>query len=593
MATTIRELLVRLGVDADTKKVAQFDKALATTKGTLLKVAAAATVAAGAVVALAVSTARAGDEAAKAAQRVGINVEAMQELGFAAELAGADMTSIEVAFRRQAVAARDAEKSALSPSALAYKKIGVSVRDASGAMKGQLQLFEESASGIRGLKTETEKMAIANDLFGRGGSKILPLLNQGADGIRKMREQARTLGVVMDEEATKSSEKFIDAMTETKAILKGVRNQIGIALIPIFTRFVERVRDWFLMNGQVIKQRVDKVIDGITSAVGFLDRAFEKVNKRVESVGGWGVIFQQVQKVAKALVVSFGIAKLIKALGVMKAIVVGIGAIASSFSGPVIVGIGLFVAALLSVLLIGDDFLTFLRGGESVIGSFLAAFGAEEETRANFLEYLNQIKRLGRAVLAFFETLIEVFGPTDEELKAVNKEFERLVKIVKDFVNAAIGEQIADLNKKITDSIIAIDKFATALESPRELIESMLENLESFLSGVDKLKSGKVGSLLGKTVGRTPGGRLISAAGGLIPGALGGLAARGRAGLAGLGPSPAIAGAGATSNNTTVGDTNIVINAGAADAGEVARRVTAESAAARRKAYAAAQGGER
>lgn len=589
MATTIRELLVRLGVDADTKKVAEFDRALATTKGTMVKIAGVAVLAAGALTAFAVSTANAGDEAAKAAARVGLDVEAMQELGFAAQLAGADMTSIEVAFRRQAVAARDAEKSALSPSALAYKAIGVSVRDASGAMKGQLQLFEESAEGLRGLKTDTERMAIANDLFGRGGAKILPLLNQGAEGIRKAREQARELGFVMSKEATVASEEFIDALTETKAVLVGVRNQIGIALIPIFTRFVDRLRGWFLANKVVIKQRIDKVIDGITTAVDFLDEAFERLNKRVQGVGGWGVIFDQVRKVVTSMVVAFGIAKLIRAIGVVHALVVGAGAVASALGGPVVVALGLAVAALLSFLLIGEDFLTFMRGGESVIGSFLAAFGLKEETRAALLDELKQLQRVGLALWEIFKLIVAVFGPTNAEIEAMKDGAKALAAVLKSGLQVVLEALVGNITGATRD----IDALATALENPKSVLVGIIETIDTLLGKVAELGD----TNLGKMIRFSPGGLLAGAGGALSKSVLGGIAARGRAGLANIGPTPAAATAGgggsSTTNTTTVGGNTITINAPNADAKQVAAEVAKQDASARRKAFAAAQGGER
>ena len=51
MADTIRELLVSLGVTADTDAVKQFDTALGTVRRTMLAVAGAAVAATGAIVA--------------------------------------------------------------------------------------------------------------------------------------------------------------------------------------------------------------------------------------------------------------------------------------------------------------------------------------------------------------------------------------------------------------------------------------------------------------------------------------------------------------------------------------------------------------
>jgi hypothetical protein len=39
------------------------------------------------------------------------------------------------------------------------------------------------------------------DLFGRSGANLIPLLNQGSEGITELEQKARELGVTMGEEA--------------------------------------------------------------------------------------------------------------------------------------------------------------------------------------------------------------------------------------------------------------------------------------------------------------------------------------------------------------------------------------------------------
>ena len=406
-AVTIRELLTKLGVDADTAAVQQYDKALGTAKKTMLAAAAAATAFSGALLASTVATGRQGDEAAKAGARVGVTAEEMQELGFAAEQTGARLIDVETAFRRQARAAADAAKGT-GRAAETYADLEIKVKDASGRFKEPLDLFLETADVMRGLASETEKSAIANDLFGRGGAKILPLINAGAEGINNLRQQAQDLGFVLDNEAAKAAEDFVDRQNEVRLALVGVRNQIGKRLMPELTRMLEGFRDFIVVNRDVIRQRIDKNMERITGAVEFLRRKFKEVDEIVrERLGGWGNIFQQIEKAA-------AFSGLLTALTVVaqlaKAATLAFGAM-SAAGAPVVIAMLAVTLALVGAALALDDLIVFARGGESAIGKFLDAF--DPALADSFRVSLNELTSAG---LQLNDTIREAFGSDVVEL---------------------------------------------------------------------------------------------------------------------------------------------------------------------------------
>jgi hypothetical protein len=49
-------------------------------------------------------------------------------------------------------------------------------------------------------------------LFGRGGAALLPMMNEGREGIAKLREEARRLGLVMSTEDAVSADKLDDSI---------------------------------------------------------------------------------------------------------------------------------------------------------------------------------------------------------------------------------------------------------------------------------------------------------------------------------------------------------------------------------------------
>ena len=56
------------------------------------------------------------------------------------------------------------------------------------------------------MKDGSEKTALALDLFGRAGAKLIPMLNEGSAGISELQEEARALGIVLGKEDLKAAE---------------------------------------------------------------------------------------------------------------------------------------------------------------------------------------------------------------------------------------------------------------------------------------------------------------------------------------------------------------------------------------------------
>lgn len=552
-ATTIRELLTKLGVQADTLAVQRFDAALNIAKKTMLLTAGAALTLTGALVGATIATARQGDEAAKAAARVGITAQEMQELGFAAEQSGAKLVDIEVAMRRQATAARDAAKGT-GIAAESYKELGVNVLDVNGLLKPQLQLLEETADALPGVATETRQLAIINDIFGRGGAKIRPLLKQGAEGIRAFREEARELGFVLDEEATKASEDFVDGMNATRLVLVGLRNQIGKQLIPVFTTMLSGFRDFISANRMVIRQRIDRFMEKVRKAIDFARAAFQRINRVVvEDLGSWDAIFQQIDKSAK---LSGAIAGLTVFIALVKAARLALlGVQASLLANPIGLAIAAAVVSVIALTLAIDDLVVFANGGKSSIGDFLDAMdpALAEEFRATLLDVRDALRDLGAMAS---DTLVPIFRALGLEVETIGEIFETI------FGTVVLAE---------------VERVNSVLQGFVEL----LRRVPGFLTAISG--GGLEGLINPPEVERRNRRSLFDALGG------GGLAGLGQQAL---GTPAAAAGAGGATSVVFQGDTNNFTGSDLSRA-EVEQILDQRQAKKNRQAIAASRGGDR
>lgn len=194
----------------------------------------------GAIGLMARDAANYGEEINKAAKMTGLSAEAVSKLRFAGEQS-------EVSFEGMTKALARMMRTAVGSPAK-FAEIGVSVRDASGALKDGEALFLDVVSALGQIENPTLKAAMAMQIFGRDGSAMLPLIGEGAAGIKAMGERAKELGIVLSDDAAKAGDDFNDTVAETKLAVRGMAVSLGTTLLPVLTdvaRTIANATAWF------------------------------------------------------------------------------------------------------------------------------------------------------------------------------------------------------------------------------------------------------------------------------------------------------------------------------------------------------------
>jgi hypothetical protein len=79
-----------------------------------------------------------------------------------------------------------------SEAARAFNAIGIGISDIQG--KKPTEMFELIADRLHKFEDGANKVAVAQQLLGRSGSDLLPMMEGGAAGLQKMREEAEKAG---------------------------------------------------------------------------------------------------------------------------------------------------------------------------------------------------------------------------------------------------------------------------------------------------------------------------------------------------------------------------------------------------------------
>ncbi len=277
MATPIRELVIKVTVDADTKgfddaaegekKATVGAQALGTALGSLaadlVKVGLQAAKAGAAFVAdLVFGTSEAADATAKMAKQLDVNVEQLQRLRGAAKLSGADTATLDKGIRLLTKGLADAAQKGTGPVAEGFAALNLEVAEIDSLLvEGDI----EGALGLIGDKfNETgdsaQKNAALLKIFGGAGSKLRPLIEEGTEGIAALGDEIRS---VISEEDLKKFEDLEDAQFLLKDSVTAVKNEVAIALAPALSDIADKARDWIDENETFISQDLPAIMTEI------------------------------------------------------------------------------------------------------------------------------------------------------------------------------------------------------------------------------------------------------------------------------------------------------------------------------------------
>jgi lambda family phage tail tape measure protein len=190
--------------------------------------------------ALVLPVAQVGDELFKLSQKTGVSVEALAALRYAADLSDVSSEGLTKALQKLSVAMFDTRVNGVEGSA-ALKALGVSASDSSGQIRPTEEVLLDLAERFAQMPDGAEKAALAVKLFGREGLSIIPLLNQGREGLTGMMQEAKRLGLVLSEDTARASEALNDNLTRLHAVTQGVQRQFGAAFIPVLADLTEQM----------------------------------------------------------------------------------------------------------------------------------------------------------------------------------------------------------------------------------------------------------------------------------------------------------------------------------------------------------------
>ena len=219
------------------------------------------------------------DTLAKQSQMAGVTTESLSALAYAADLAGVSQDTLVTSMARLSKGMSDAAMDT-GEALKGFQALNIDYKNIQSTDDALLQISERFSQ----LADGTNKTAIAISLFGRSGAQLIPLLNGGAEGFEKLKQEAEKLGLVIGGDTTKSAEQFNDSLTQLGSIFTGLANEIATAVLPMLNNITQAMFNSYIESDQlrvgiqeIIRTDLPRWLDNVAYGFAFTADAIGNV----------------------------------------------------------------------------------------------------------------------------------------------------------------------------------------------------------------------------------------------------------------------------------------------------------------------------
>ena len=196
--------------------------------------------------------------------QTGQSTQQLQEFAYASELIDVSVDTLQGSLTKLTNNMQDTMNGTGNAKA-SFDKLGVSVINAvDGSMRSANDVFYETIDALGQVKNETERDAMAMDIFGRSAQDLNPLIIQGSKTLKEYADEAHNVGYVLDDEALSALGAVDDAYQRLQKTQEGVKNQLSAEFAPYLEEFYGDVTTMVKDGGKALKD------SGIVDSFGML-----------------------------------------------------------------------------------------------------------------------------------------------------------------------------------------------------------------------------------------------------------------------------------------------------------------------------------
>ena len=425
MAITIRELLVKIGLDVDAQSFAKGQIAVDLVRAGLSKIIDTGAEVARSFVEQIQATAEYGHELERTSQIVGLTTDELQRLNKGASVAGVGVDSLSTGLRFLSRNMSEAKQGG-EEQAKVFAHAGVAYKDSTGKLRSAGDVITDVSTKFAKMEDGAEKTALAMQLFGRGGAELIPMLNLGGAELEKIGATAN----IISEEQIKAGVELVRTQKALEAQTKALWRGAVAPLLPAVTDLLKQFLAWKKANNEILKQRIKEFLGAGIAAVRGLGKAFQFA---IEVMQFFKTNWIATVGVIIALTGAWALANqgLVASFFATQVAAVSAAASAAAAWATAAAPIALAALALGLVLIALDDIRGFFAGEDSLIGRGIdRVFGKGES--------LELIREAGDLWDAVKEAITEAW----EAAERFYRSLEKIGRAIRDYNPYALGKKL-------------------------------------------------------------------------------------------------------------------------------------------------------
>ena len=344
-------------------------------------------------------------------------------------------------------------------------------KDANKAIQETKKSTSEAGKAVDKTKSKLSKLKIGIagliTIAMLYGKKIVSAFNNAMDKAKELATKKSALFKISQKEL-KQAELYKREMSKTGLALDSIKTKIALNLAPALTNLIAGFRNWLTINKELIANGITKIIQAVGMVIQVIMNYYKFLNMIITNTIGW-----------KNAIIALGIAWAVLNRAFL-------------FSP-----LGIILGLLTALMLLIDDLMVYMEGGESLFGEYWQPFidGAKAawEFAKTFWEFLKALwsgdtKKIKSLSKSLFDSIVSGFKSLISGVKSL---LSKALKGILKFFGMSESEA-----SKTVDRIGKIFNFIVdALTLPFRMAYNAICSIMDWL-GID---SGDVVNAIGET----------------------------------------------------------------------------------------------